>query len=116
MVPSVVASRARSDRETKANEFNYLDGSGAALVEIADPHFCGILSSFYDRKDSASLVFKTIGGRRYWYAQRREGEKKVQGYIGPESPEVGALVERWRPRPGWHCRLATVDSLRPDWL
>ena len=46
--------------------------------------------------DSASLVSKTIGGRRYWYAQRREGGKKVQSYIGPESPEVEALVERWR--------------------
>ena len=39
---------------------------------------------------------KTIGGRRYWYAQRREGGKKVQSYISPESPEVEALVERWR--------------------
>lgn len=46
--------------------------------------------------DSASLVSKTIGGRRYWYAQRREGGKKVQSYIGPESPEVEAMVERWR--------------------
>jgi len=45
---------------------------------------------------SASLVSKTIRGRRYWYAQRREGGKKVQSYIGPESPEVEALVERWR--------------------
>jgi hypothetical protein len=45
---------------------------------------------------SASLVSKTIRGRRYWYAQRREAGKKVQSYIGPESPEVEALVERWR--------------------
>ena len=35
--------------------------------------------------DSASLVSKTIGGRRYWYAQRREGGKKVQSYIGPRA-------------------------------
>jgi hypothetical protein len=44
----------------------------------------------------ASLVSKTIRGRRYWHAQRREGGKKVQSYIGSESPEVDALVERSR--------------------
>jgi hypothetical protein len=44
----------------------------------------------------ASLVSKTIRGRRYWYAQRREGGKKVQRYIGSETPEVEALLERWR--------------------
>jgi hypothetical protein len=45
---------------------------------------------------STSLVSKIIRGRRYWYAQRREGGKKVQRYIGPEGPEVEALLERWR--------------------
>jgi len=44
----------------------------------------------------ASLVSKTIRGRRYWYAQRREGGKRVQRYIGSETPEVEALLERWR--------------------
>jgi hypothetical protein len=43
-----------------------------------------------------SLVSKTIRGRRYWYAQRRLAGEKVQHYIGPESAEVTALVERWR--------------------
>ena len=44
----------------------------------------------------ASLVSKTIRGRRYWYAQRREDGKKVQRYIGSETPEVEALLARWR--------------------
>jgi len=44
----------------------------------------------------ASLVSKTIRGRRYWYAQRREDGKKVQRYIGSETPEVEALRARWR--------------------
>ena len=44
----------------------------------------------------AALVSKTIRGRRYWYAQRREGGKKVQRYIGSETPEVEALLARWR--------------------
>ncbi len=39
---------------------------------------------------------KTIRGRRYWYAQRREGGKKVQSYLGPETPEIEALIARWR--------------------
>lgn len=44
----------------------------------------------------ASLVSKTIRGRRYWYAQRQEGAKKVQRYLGPETQEVLAMVERSR--------------------
>ncbi len=44
----------------------------------------------------ASLVSKTIRGRRYWYLQRREGSKKVQRYLGPETQQVAAMVERWR--------------------
>lgn len=43
-----------------------------------------------------SIVGKTIRGRRYWYAQRQEGGKRIQSYIGPETPEVLALIERWR--------------------
>src|SRR5260221_9238591 len=42
------------------------------------------------------MVSKTIRGRRYWYAQRQEQGKKVQRYIGPETAEVAALIERWR--------------------
>ena len=49
-------------------------------------------------EDGASLVSKTIRGRRYWYAQRQEGGKKVQRYLGPETPEVVAIVERSRRR------------------
>jgi hypothetical protein len=49
-----------------------------------------------DPVSGATLVSKTIRGRRYWYAQRQEGAKKVQRYIGPETPEVNALIERWR--------------------
>ncbi|HVV50576.1 MAG TPA: GSU2403 family nucleotidyltransferase fold protein [Polyangia bacterium] len=44
----------------------------------------------------ASLVSKSIRGRRYWYAQRQEDGKKVQSYLGPETAEVLALLERWR--------------------
>lgn len=43
-----------------------------------------------------SLVSKSIRGRRYWYAQTVEGGRKVQRYIGPDSPETERLVERWR--------------------
>lgn len=43
-----------------------------------------------------SLVSKTIRGRRYWYTQRQDSGKKVQSYIGPETPEVLATIERWQ--------------------
>jgi len=43
-----------------------------------------------------SLVSKSIRGRRYWYAQRLEDGKKVQNYLGPETPEILSLIERWR--------------------
>src|SRR5215831_566758 len=52
--------------------------------EIGDPALGG------------SLVSKSIRGRRYWYAQRQEGDRKVQSYLGPETPEVLTLLERWR--------------------
>jgi hypothetical protein len=43
-----------------------------------------------------SLVSKVIRGRRYWYAQRQDGGKRTQSYLGPETPEIAALVERAR--------------------
>lgn len=49
-------------------------------------------------EDGASLVSKTIRGHRYWYVQRQEAGKKIQRYLGPETPEVSAIVERWRRR------------------
>jgi len=62
----------------------------ARLLDLLLASEVGVVAS------GASLVSKTIRGRRYWYAQRREGGKKVQRYIGPETPEVEALLERWR--------------------
>jgi hypothetical protein len=49
-----------------------------------------------DPLSGATLVSKTIRGRRYWYAQRRVDGKKVQSYVGPETAEVTAVIERWR--------------------
>jgi hypothetical protein len=44
----------------------------------------------------ASLVSKTIRGHRYWYVQRQEANKRTQAYLGPETPETMAVIERWR--------------------
>jgi len=55
-----------------------------------------LTSQVGDIASGASLVSKTIRGRRYWYAQRLEGGKKRQTYIGPETPEVADLLDRWR--------------------
>ena len=50
-----------------------------------------------DPLSGATLVSKTIRGRRYWYAQRRESGKKIQSYIGPETAEVTGVIEGgWR--------------------
>jgi hypothetical protein len=57
-----------------------------------------LLTAEVGGQPEGSMVSKSIRGRRYWYAQRNEGGKKVQSYIGPETPEVLALVERWQRR------------------
>jgi hypothetical protein len=54
--------------------------------------------------EGASLVSKRIKGHTYWYVQRVSAGKKSQTYLGPESPELHQLVERWR-----RARAAAVD-------
>jgi hypothetical protein len=49
-----------------------------------------------DVAQGATLVSKSIRGHRYWYVQRVEGGKKTQTYLGKETPEVLAVVEKWR--------------------
>lgn len=49
-----------------------------------------------DLAAGTTLVSKNIRGRRYWYAQRHEAGKKLQSYIGPETPEIATMIERWR--------------------
>lgn len=46
--------------------------------------------------EAGTPVQKIVKGRRYWYVQRSEGGKKVQRYIGPDTPETEATVERLR--------------------
>jgi hypothetical protein len=41
--------------------------------------------------EDGAFTSKTIKGRRYWYFQSRNGEKRTQRYVGPETPE---LLER----------------------
>ncbi len=48
------------------------------------------------RFGGGSVVSKQIRGKRYWYIQRQDGPKKIQTYLGPDSPPVLATVERWR--------------------
>jgi hypothetical protein len=55
-----------------------------------------LVASVGDLRSGVSLVSKNVRGRRYWYAQARRVGKKVQTYIGPDSPETAQLVERWR--------------------
>lgn len=49
-----------------------------------------------DVSTPVTLVSKVISGHRYWYAQRRENGKKIQIYLGRESPQIDALVQRWK--------------------
>jgi hypothetical protein len=55
-----------------------------------------LVSSVGDLGAGVTLVSKNVRGRRYWYAQTRQAGKKVQSYVGPDSPETARLVERWR--------------------
>lgn len=43
-----------------------------------------------------TLTSKKIKGYNYWYAQRYVDGKKVQRYLGRESPELLQTLERWR--------------------
>jgi hypothetical protein len=49
-----------------------------------------------DLEAGATLVSKTISGKRYWYVQRYAGGKKKQSYIGRESPALLERLERWK--------------------
>lgn len=43
---------------------------------------------------SGSFVSKRIGGGTYWYVQRVDGGRKRQIYLGSETPELLATIER----------------------
>ena len=43
-----------------------------------------------------TVVAKTIRGKRYWYIQRKELGVTRQTYLGPDSPDTRALIERRR--------------------
>lgn len=46
--------------------------------------------------EGASLVSKRIKGHTYWYVQRVGRAKRQQTYLGPESPALLDLIDRWR--------------------
>lgn len=62
-------------------------------------------------EDTATAVSKMIRGRRYWYLQRQQAGKKVQRYLGPETPEVTATVERLRRRRGEEASRAELIAM-----
>lgn len=41
-------------------------------------------------------VAKAVSGKRYWYLQSRGGGLEVQRFLGAETPELAARLERWR--------------------
>jgi hypothetical protein len=43
-----------------------------------------------------AFTAKTIRGRRYWYFQTSNGEKRHQAYVGPETEELLKQIERHR--------------------
>lgn len=43
---------------------------------------------------AGSFVSKEIGGARYWYAQRLEGDRKRQVYLGRETPQLLETIAR----------------------
>ncbi|MDE2464962.1 MAG: DUF1488 family protein [Alphaproteobacteria bacterium] len=47
-----------------------------------------------DFAGDGAFVAKTIRGRRYWYFQSGAGAKRVQRYVGPETPDLLHRIER----------------------
>jgi hypothetical protein len=44
--------------------------------------------------EEGAFTAKTIKGRRYWYFQSGTGDARTQRYVGPETPELLAQIER----------------------
>lgn len=69
-----------------------------------------------DVPENGSFVSKLIGGTRYWYLQRMEGDRRRQTYLGPESESLSAWMEavterRERTRPDTRRREQLVAML-----
>ena len=67
-----------------------------------------------------SFAFKTVKGRTYWYFQYTEPAGKLrQVYVGPDTPEVKALIAKKEVKPasqeaiGRSVRSATVLGCEP---
>lgn len=63
-----------------------------------------------------SFVSKRIDGRRHWYLQLTVGSRKTQHYLGPDSEELRALIDKekalWAAaRPDIRAREKLVDML-----
>lgn len=49
------------------------------------------------KREPGSFVSKTVDGKRYWYHQAKQPDGKYkQTYVGPETPELLARIERHR--------------------
>src|SRR5262245_38587363 len=55
-----------------------------------------------------SFVSKLVKGRRYWYLQRVEGDRKTQHYLGPELDQLSA----WMREVTEHRRRTAPDAAR----
>ncbi len=62
------------------------------------------------RASRGAPVRKTVKGRTYWYLQTVKEGRRVQRYLGPDTPEVRALVEDLRKASAE--KRALVASLR----
>lgn len=50
------------------------------------------------KEAEGSFVRRTIKGNNYWYLRRRIGERINERYIGPETPELLARMDKMRER------------------
>jgi hypothetical protein len=70
-------------------------------------------SAFHDDfPEDGSFTPKTVKGRRYWYFQAATADGRVQRYVGQETPELLAQIERHREtRNDERERRALVSTL-----
>lgn len=69
-----------------------------------------------DHPRQGSFVSKLVKGRRYWYLQRADGDRKKQHYLGPESEQLSAWMRevaeaRRRTAPDTARRAELVEML-----
>lgn len=69
-----------------------------------------VLASALPEGRGLSFTRKTVKGRIYWYLSAAIGRRRVQAYLGPDSPAIRAQIERTKAQ--WETAGAAAGDRR----